>query len=200
MFRSQWKEKTKLPLVFFLLPPQATYLSLCLFPLISWFYFTIVLVFYLCIPSFFPLPINYNRTFWCHRSPTHSLSTWFSKSFFFFAWIYGVVCGHILRASRCASEWKAGPKVIFRFDVDATSLWWKPQTTKGAHLFWSRSPSSLVLPHFFGLSHPSDFCCKLTLLMVMNLKLLKVVTILKTPPSSHGLQFPMLDTTIGCTF
>jgi len=27
---------------------------------------------------FFPWPINYDCTFWCHKSPTYSLSIWFS--------------------------------------------------------------------------------------------------------------------------
>ncbi len=44
-------------------PPQATYLRLCLFPLISWFYITIVLAHYLHITSYFPWPINYDRAF-----------------------------------------------------------------------------------------------------------------------------------------
>ncbi len=64
-------------------PPQATYLGLHFFPLISWFYFTIVLSCYLCIPFFFPWPINYNHAFQCHRFPTHSLSIRFGRSLFF---------------------------------------------------------------------------------------------------------------------
>jgi hypothetical protein len=62
-----------------------------------------------------------------------------------FPWSYGVVHGHILRASSCTNEWKVGPRIIFGFNVDATSSWWRPRTERGARSSWSQSPSSLVL-------------------------------------------------------
>jgi hypothetical protein len=43
------------------------------------------------------------------------------------------------------------------------------------------------------------FCCRSTLLLVMNLKpYVKVLMRLKTPPFSHGLQFLALDIIVGC--
>jgi hypothetical protein len=117
------------------------------------------------------------------------------KISFLFLWNYGVAYSHILRASSCASEWRAGPIVIFRFDVDITSSWWRPWTMRGARSSWSQSPLNLVLSHFT----PWWFYCKSTPLLVMSLKpFVKVVTRLKTPPSSHGLQFLALDTIVGC--
>jgi hypothetical protein len=156
MLRGQWKEKEKLPLLLFPLPPQVTYLGFHLFPLISQFYFTMVLGRYLCIPSFFPWPINYNHAFQCHRSPTHSLSTQFGRRFFF-SWNYGVAYGHILQVSSYASEWRISSRVIFRFDIDVTSSWWRPRIVRDAHSFWSRSLSSLILLHFPELLHLNDF-------------------------------------------
>jgi hypothetical protein len=52
---------------------------------------------------------------------------------------------------------------------------------------------------FFRTLTPWWFCYKSTPLLVMNPKpSMNVVTKLKTPPSSHGLQFPTLDTIVGC--
>jgi hypothetical protein len=76
---------------------------------------------------------------------------------FFFPWNYGVAYGHILQASSCISKWRADRGVMFRFDVDATSSWWRTRTTKSVHLSWSRSPLNLVLSHFLELSHLGDF-------------------------------------------
>jgi hypothetical protein len=75
----------------------------------------------------------------------------------YFPWNYGVAYGHILQALSCANEWKTNFGIIFRFDVDTTSSWWKPRTTKGARSSWSQSPLSLVLSHFFKLSHFGAF-------------------------------------------
>ncbi len=76
---------------------------------------------------------------------------------FFFPWDYGVTYGHVLRASSYVSKWKVSPIVIFTFDIDATSSWWKTWIARSARSSWSRSLSSLVLSHFPELSHPSDF-------------------------------------------
>ncbi len=79
------------------------------------------------------------------------------KDFSSLPWNYSVMHGHILWAPSPASEWRAGPKVILRFNVDTTSSWWRPCTVKGACSSWSQSPSSLVLSHFSKLLHPCDF-------------------------------------------
>jgi hypothetical protein len=65
-------------------PPKQLYLGPRLFPLISRFCFTIVLGHVLCVLSFFPWPINYDRTFRCHKCPTPSLSIRFARRSFFF--------------------------------------------------------------------------------------------------------------------
>ncbi len=89
-------------------------------------------------------------------SPTH-IHCWFDlvENLFLFSWNYGVAYGHVLRASSCANEWRVGLGVIFSFDVDATSSWWKTRTMKGVRLSWSRFP--LVVSHFPELSHLGDF-------------------------------------------
>ncbi len=79
------------------------------------------------------------------------------ENLFSFLWNYGVAYGHVLWASSCTSEWRINFEVIFRFDVDITSSWWRPWTAKGACPSWSRSSSSLVLSHFSELSHLGDF-------------------------------------------
>jgi hypothetical protein len=65
-----------------------------------------------------------------------------------FPWNYGIVYGHILRAPSCTSEWRTASGVISRFDIDATSSWRRSRTSKGVHLSWSWTPSSLVLLYF----------------------------------------------------
>jgi hypothetical protein len=55
---------------------------------------------------------------------------------FSFAWNYGVMHGHVLRASSWANEWRDSPIIIFRFDVNATSSWSlveKPGFTTGVY-------------------------------------------------------------------
>jgi len=79
------------------------------------------------------------------------------KDLFSFPWNYGIMYGHVLRALSCTSEWRADPQIIFRFDIDVTSSWWRPQTARCVRLSWSWSPLSLVLSHFFKLSHLGDF-------------------------------------------
>ncbi len=93
----------------------------------------------------------------CHKFP--ALHCWFNlvEDLLFFPWNYGIMYGHVLQASSCVSEWRVGPGVVFRSNVDATSLWWKTRIARGAWSFWNWFPSSLVLPHFPELSHPGDF-------------------------------------------
>jgi len=157
MLGGQWKEKEKLPFHLFPLPPQTTYLNIRPFLLTSQFCFTIVLGCYLHIPFFCLWPINYNAPFNV-TSPPHIRCRFglVEDPIFFFTWNYCITHGHDLRASNSTSEWKAGPKIIFRFDVDTTSSWWKPRTTTSARPSWSRPPSSLVISHFSKLSHLSD--------------------------------------------
>jgi hypothetical protein len=70
-------------------------------------------------------------------------------------------------------------KVRVRLEVDSLRAW------------YYRIPPILT---------PWWICCKLTSLLAMNLKsCMKVVTRLKTPSSSHGLQFLVLDIIVGCT-
>jgi hypothetical protein len=78
------------------------------------------------------------------------------ENLFSFPWNYGVTYGHILRALSCTSEWRIGSKVISKFDTDTASSWWRSQTSRGVRLSWSWTPSSLVLLHFFKLSHLGD--------------------------------------------
>jgi hypothetical protein len=86
----------------------------------------------------FPWPINYNHASQCNKSFTHSLLIWFwMKIFFSFPWNYGIAYGHVLQASSCTSESKTGFRIIFRFDVDVTSLWQKPRIAKGVRSFWN---------------------------------------------------------------
>jgi hypothetical protein len=82
----QWKEKEKVPVLggqwkekekhLFTLSPQETLFRLSFFPLILRFYFYhgFRLLFMHFLPFFWP--INYNRAFRCHKSPTHSLPIW----------------------------------------------------------------------------------------------------------------------------
>ncbi len=106
--------------------------------------------------------------------------------------------GHFLRALNYTSECRTDSGVIFRFGVNVTSSWWRPQPAKGACLSWSWSPSNLVLSHFSN-SRTLVILLQVDPIFVMNLKpFVKVVTRLKTPPSSHGLQFLALDTIVGC--
>jgi hypothetical protein len=106
----------------------------------------------------FPWPINYNHASQCNKSFTHSLLIWFwlKISFpFLESMVLRVATSY--EALSYTSEQKTSFGVIFRLDVDVTSLWWKTQTAKGVRLSWSWSPSSLVLLHFSELSHLSDF-------------------------------------------
>ncbi len=48
---------------------------------------------------------------------------------------------------RLQSEWRVISIVIFKFDIDVTSLWWKSQTSKSACSSWSWTLSNLVLSH-----------------------------------------------------
>jgi len=89
-----------------------------------------------------PWPINYNHTSRCKKFSTHSWPIWFWLKIFSFPSIHGVMYDHILRVSSRASEWKIALGVIPRFDIDATSLWWKFRTTRGAPSSWNWTPQA----------------------------------------------------------
>jgi hypothetical protein len=95
-----------------------------------------------------------------------------------------------LKTSNYISEWKTSLKVIFRFDVDVTSSWWRPWIAKGARSSWILIELGIIT--FLQILSPWWFCCKSTMFLVM-----KIVMRWKTPPSSHGFQFSVLDTIVG---
>ncbi len=95
----------------------------------------------------FSLAINYNHASQCTKSSTHSSLSWFWSKIFFVPWIHGVVHDHVLWPSSRTNEWRTASKVIPKFDIDATSLWWRFWTTKNAPSSWSWTPLSLVLLH-----------------------------------------------------
>ncbi len=121
------------------------------------FYFIMVLNCYFTPFLLFPWPINYNHAFQYTKFSTHSSSSWFRLKIFSFPWIHGVAHDHNLWASKHISEWRIALRVIPRFDIDATSLWWRSRTAKGVPLSWSWTLLSLVLSHFSKLSHLGDF-------------------------------------------
>jgi hypothetical protein len=140
----------------FTFPPNKFYLNL-------FFSIDLKVLFYhgsisLFIPFFpFPWPTNYNHASWCNKSSTHSSLIWFWLEIFFLSLNHGVMYDHVLWASSHTNEWRTALGVIFRFDVDVTSLWWKSQITRSAPSFWNWTPSSLVLSHFSKVPHLGDF-------------------------------------------
>ncbi len=106
---------------------------------------------------FFPFPrsINYECASQRTKSFTPSLLIRCCLKIWFFSspWNHGVAHGHILRAPSHSSEWRIAYGVIFRSDLNATSSWWRTQTSRSAHLSRSWTPSSLVLSYFSELSH-----------------------------------------------
>ncbi len=131
--KGRWKEKHLFTSSYF--PPNKFYLNFQFFsfdlkvllyhgsrPLLTHF-----------IPC--PWPINYDCASQCNKS-THSLSIWFWLKiwFFSFPWNYGVVHVHVLWALNLSSEWRTTSEVIFKFNTNASSSWWRPRTLRGAHL------------------------------------------------------------------
>jgi hypothetical protein len=66
------------------------------------------------------------------------------------------VHGHLLRAPSCINEWRNAFGVISRFDLNATSSWWRTWNSRGACSSWNWTPSRLILWYFSKLSHPCD--------------------------------------------
>ncbi len=141
---------------FFTSPFNKFYLNLC---------FSIdlkVLLYYVLNHYFthflpFPWPINYNHESQCIKSSTHSSSSWFRLKILSFLWIHSITHDHILWALSRISEGKTTSGVIFKFHIDATSLWRTSRTTRGVPSSWNWTPLSLVLSHFSDLSHLGDF-------------------------------------------
>ncbi len=148
----------------------------------------------------FPWPINYDRAFWCHKSPTYSLLIrfgWISLLFSLKLWRW---YDHVLWASSCVNKWRAGSGIIFRFDVDATSSWWRLWTTRSACSSWNQSPSSLVLSHFSKLSHLGDFVASWPRLRWWTWNhLWRLLQDWRYLYLCMVFNFPVLDTVVGCT-
>jgi hypothetical protein len=151
----RWKKNTFSPLPTF---PLTILLKLSIFP-----FDLKVLLYHGSRPLLthflaFPWSINYDCACQCNKSFTPSLSIWFWLKIWFFSspWNYGIAHGHILRARSCTSKWRTAFWVISRFDPNVASLWWRTRTSKGARLFWNRTPSNLVLSYFSKLSHLGD--------------------------------------------
>ncbi len=68
---------------------------------------------------------------------------------FFFPWTHGVMHDYVLWISSRTNEWRTTLGVIPRFHINPTPSWWRSQTTRGAPLFQSQSPLSLILSNFF---------------------------------------------------
>ncbi len=98
---------------------------------------------------FFPWTINYNHASWCTKSFTHSLLNWFwLRIFFSFPWIHGIAHDHFLRASNYTSEWRIASKFILRFDIDATSSWWRISNHERCTLILKLNPLKLGIITF----------------------------------------------------
>ncbi len=102
--------------------------------------------------------INYDYAFQCNKSFTPSLSIWFWLKHWFlsFPWNYGVAHCHLLWASSHTSEWRTASRVISRFDLNATSSWWRTWNSRSVHSSWSWTPLGLLLLYFSKLSHLGD--------------------------------------------
>jgi hypothetical protein len=92
----------------------------------------------------FPWLINYDHIFDVTSPPHIHCQFDFVKDFSSLPWNYGVTHGHILWAPSHASEWRTDSGVIFKFDVDVTSSWWRPCTASVATPLW---PSVGVKPN-----------------------------------------------------
>jgi hypothetical protein len=158
------RRRKRFPLTPFHFPPNKFYSNFSLiFILFLFYFFDLNLLLYhgssLLLTPFLtsPWPISYDRAFDVISSPHIHCRFNLIGDLFFFPWNYGVSYGHVLWASSCASERRASLGVVFRFNIDATSSWWRTRIAKSVRSFWSQFPSSLVLPHFLEFSHLGDF-------------------------------------------
>ncbi len=128
----------------------------------------------------FTWPINYNQTSQCTKSFTHPSPSWFWSNFLYFPWIHGVMYDHVLWASSCISEWRTHREsslnlILIQHPND------EDLNCKRCPLVLKLNPLELGIIAFFWTFVPWWFSYKLTLLLVMNLKLfVKVFTKLKT--------------------
>ncbi len=139
--------------------------------MILWFCFTMVLNHYFTSFHLLPWPINYNHAYLCTQSSTHSSPSWIWLKIFSFPWIDGVVHDYVLWALNYTNEQIITMRVIFKFDIDPTPLWWKSRTCERCALLKS-NPFKLGIIEFFQTLIHWWFCCRLTSFLMMNLKLL----------------------------
>lgn len=114
-------------------------------------------------PLFYVIP-SYSFTCKLHShvlmylSLTHSLPSWLKiQDFFLNSWCR--VWPHFmgLKSHKWMKNWFESH---LEFDIVLALSWWKSQTVKGPPLFWSQTPSSLVLTIFL------NFCILVILLQV----------------------------------
>jgi len=126
--------------------------------------FSLILRFYhgsrLWLYAFFAFSLTYKLQ--SHISMYQVFHTFIVKlilieDLFSFPWLHGIMHDHFLRVSNYTSEWRTTFGVIPKFDIDVTSSWWRSLTVKSAPSSWSWTPLSLVLSHFFELSHLGNF-------------------------------------------
>jgi len=140
----------------FYFPPHKILLK-PFFSLILGFCFTMVLNHYYAFFLNFHWLINDNHAFWSTNYSAHSSPNWFWSKMFFFPWTHGVMHDYVLWISSRTNEWRTTLGVILRFHIDPTPSWWRSQTMRGAPLFQSQTPLSLILSNFFKLSYLGDF-------------------------------------------
>jgi hypothetical protein len=76
---------------------------------------------------------------------------------FFFSWIHGVAHDHVLRVSSRKNEWKTTLKIIPKFDINPTPLWWKSWTMRGAPFFLKLNALDLDIIRFSKFLSFGDF-------------------------------------------
>ncbi len=147
----------------------------------------------------FPWPINYDRVFLmsqgAHTFITNSI--WLKISFLFIKIMASCMAMSYKPQTTQMNE-EPTPKsfldLMFR-----NILVMKTSHRKRCALILKSIPLELGIITFFQILTPWWFCCRSTLFLVMNSKpYVKVITKLRTPPSSPSLQFPVLDTIVGC--
>jgi hypothetical protein len=86
------------------------------------------------------LLINCNHASWCTKSSTHSSSSWFWLKIFIFIFIFlSLSSWHRTWAifMGYTSEWRTTSEIIPKFNIDATSSWWRSRTARSAPLSWN---------------------------------------------------------------
>jgi hypothetical protein len=114
--------------------------------------------FKLLLRVFLSFPLTY-KLHLCFDVPSlpHIIKLILIENFPSFPWIHGIVHGHVLWASSHTNEWKIALRIVFKFNINLTPLWWRSWTIKSAPSFRSRTPSSLVLSNFSKFLYLGDF-------------------------------------------